>query len=174
MSLDLFSWTLSGTSLASSLTSLASFASSFFTRSASSSNSALSSFTDFLLSFDIFSEKECIIYNWFSWNLGYICTTAGSAWMVWVILALLLLLVMMVNEFRHTKFILLYVSLARLVQPILARLLLLLMIVNQIRHTDPGLGTCLRFWSFCIPSSWIQLGSWVGNLFQVLVLLYSV
>ena len=70
-------------------------------------------------------------------------------------------------------FFLLYVGLARLVQPILARLLLLLMIVNQIRHTDPGLGTCLRFWSFCIPSSWIQLGSWVGNLFQVLVLLYS-
>ena len=28
--------------------------------------------------------------------------------------------------------------------------------------------------SFCILSSWIQLGSWVGNLFQVLVLLYSV
>ena len=27
--------------------------------------------------------------------------------------------------------------------------------------------------SLCIPSSWIQLGSWVGNLFPVLVLLYS-
>ena len=49
---------------------------------------------------------------------------------------------------------------------------MLLMIVNQIRHTDPGLGTCLRFWSFCILSSWIQLGSWVGNLVLVLVPMY--
>ena len=38
---------------------------------------------------------------------------------------------------------------------ILAMLLLLVMMINEFRHT-----------------SWIQLGSWVWNLFQVLVLFF--
>ena len=84
--------------------------------------------------------------------------------MIWV---MYLLFVMMRNEFRHTS----WFSLDGVSD--LGDVTLVIDDDKRIQAHKLVQVLVLFIQSLCIPSSWIQLGSWVGNLFQVLVLLYS-